>query len=547
VGLFGLLLVLTGPGLLLRPLARRAVELPLFAAAAWIVLFWWLRLVPLRWEISAFGIGVACLGAAVWIARRPLDRGSVLVWVAAAAVAAVLYWSAPVPPGVDGAMHTAVGRVLADAHGHPSGFRPLWPIDAFHSYPVGQPTLTALAMSLGGIDARRAGLFGHAAAYALALVAFAAAVSRWASWSASGLLVGTLAVLCARAPLHFWTWGGAPNALGIAFAIGALAAGVDVLRGDRRSVAVCALFAAASLLTHGVSVAALLWATAPIGVVALAVRRDLRRQAGWVVASGVLAAFLCAPYLVSLRPVLGPRELVWARETMRSAATLAQFPRMLHDVPLVLGSCAALLALWHPTSRARAAFPIALLAALALLVVNGRTSTLPLSVLLYPDRIAVLALYPIALLAHDATALLPRRSMAAVVVAALCAHAAVLQARTVRAGRANALATPDDLRAISEADLAPGCAVLNNYGDAGQWIPALRARPITFPQVNVIFFDEASASVHPCAAFRGEKRPYFVDTVPCPGPACEPGLRIGTAEWFRISDPSLVVHIDPYR
>ena len=232
---------------------------------------------------------------------------------------------------------------------------------------------------------------------------------------------------------------------------------------------------------------------------------------------------------------------------MRAAATLAVFPRMLHDVPLVVGAAAALLAVHGRETRGRAAFPLALLALLALLVLNGRTSTLPFSFLLYPDRTAVLALYPLALLAHEALATRSRRWLAAGACAAIAVHAAILQTRTVRTGRENALATPDDLRALAAAGLPSGCAVINNYGDAGQWIPALLALPITFPQVNAIFFDEVSATVHPCAAFRGEKRPYHLDTVPCPGPACESAIRVGGAELFRIVDPALEVRIEPAR
>jgi len=545
VARLALLIVLLGPGVLLRPLSRRAVEIPLLAAAVWIVLFWWLRIIPLPWEYVAFALGVATFAGGLWISRRPIDAGSALVWAVAAAVFAVLCTVTLVPPGVDGAMHTAVARVLADSHGHPNGFRPLWPVDEFHSYPVGQPTLTALVMALGGLDARRAGLAGHAAAYSLVVIAFAAAVSRWASWRTSGLLAGVVAVLAARAPLHFWTWGGAPNALGVAFAVAALAAGIDALRGDRRSAAVCGLFAAASLLTHGVSVAALAWAAPPIVLVALLLRPELRGGLRWLLASGALALLLCAPYLATIRPVLGPRELAWARETMRSSATLASFPRALHDVPLLAGGVAAILCLRDPASRPRAAFPLAMLALLALLVLNGRTSTLPLSVLLYPDRIAVLALYPLALLAHDALSGRPRLGGAACI--ALLLHAGLLQARNLRSGREHALATANDLRALSDADLPADCTTINNYGDAGQWIPALRARSITFPQINVLFFDEVATVVHPCAAFRGETRPYHVDTVPCPGPACESVLRVGGAEVFRISDPSFWVRIDAFR
>ena len=54
-----MLLVLLGPGVLLHALLSpraRAVELPLYAAAFWVVGFWWLRLLPCRaWEVRRFG------------------------------------------------------------------------------------------------------------------------------------------------------------------------------------------------------------------------------------------------------------------------------------------------------------------------------------------------------------------------------------------------------------------------------------------------------------------------------------------------------------
>jgi len=538
-----LLLLLLGPGVLLRPLVRRSVEVPLLAAAVWVVAFWWLRLLPVPWETPAVALGAIsfCAGLLLW--KRGPDPGSAAVWLCAGAVFAVLASSAPVPPGVDAAMHAAIGRILADTHGHPQGFRPFWPIDFFHSYPVGHPTLIALAGTLGGLDPRAEAVAGHALAYALVLVAFAGAVSRWAADSASGLVAGTLAVLASRDPLHFWTWGGAPNALAIGFAVAALAAAVDALRGDARSAATCGLYAAASALTHTTSIAALAW-TAPFLLGgAVLVRRDLLRRIPLLAGAGLLAVALAAPYLATLRPILGAGELEWIRRSARESATLAIVPRMLHDVPLVAGSVAALVVLLF--RRGRSGFPLGLLVLLGLLILNGRSFALPGSALLYPDRIAVLALFPLALLGHDALEGRPR--LAAAGCALLVVAAVVLGTRTLRTGRGNALATEDDLRLLSEADLPSGCAVLTNYGDAGQWIPALRDRPTTSPHVHVVFFDEVRGEVHPCTAFRGEKRPYFVDTVPCPGPACVPVLAEGGARLFRIVDPSLRLPIARYR
>jgi hypothetical protein len=339
--------------------------------------------------------------------------------------------------------------------------------------------------------------------------------------------------------LYFWTWGGAPNALGIAFAVPAFAAAVDTLRSrSARDAAACALLAAAALLTHPVSVLALCWAGLPVLAGALFFRPPFRRGLPVLLAGGAVSLLVCTPYLATLGGSLPPEGVAWARNFLHESGTLRTVPRMLHDVPLLAGGAAAVAVLvlrpW------RAAVPVALAAALLLLVLNGRVAALPLSEVLYPDRIAVLLLYPLALLAHDALAGRPR--IAAVAAAALVAHAVVLQGKTIREGRANALATQADLRVLSAAALPPGCWVANNYGDAGQWIPALLGRPITVPQVNVAFFD-LSVEVHPCAAYRGDKRVYHVDTVPCPGPGCESVARDGLAELFRIVDPALAVRV----
>ena len=542
-----MLLVLLGPGVLLHALLSpraRAVDLPLYAAAFWVVGFWWLRLLPGGWigPVLALGAASFCAGLLLW--QRAPDAASSLVWLAAALVFVLLDRGAPVAPGVDGAMHTAVARVLSDAQGHPAGFRPLWPVDSFHSYPVGQPALTALLHDLGGLDWREAGLAGHALAYALAIIGFAAAVSRWSRGSALGLAVGAAAVLAARAPLSFWTWGGAPNVLGIAFGVAGFSAGIDAVRGSgARSAAACGLFASASLLTHGVTAAAFAYAAIPLAAGA-ALRPALRAGSGWLLAAGALSLLLCAPYLASLHPAMPASGVEWVRAFLRESATLRVFPQMLHDVPLIAG-VAALLSVLGSRPR-RAVLPIALAAALALLVLNGRFAVLPASELLYPDRIAVLLLLPIAFLAHDALEGRPRIALLAAV--ALVVHASVLQARMLRTGREHALATDLDLRLLVQAGalLPPGCAVVNNYGDAGQWIPALLGRPITFPQANVLFFD-LRERVHPCAAFRGEKRPYHVDTVPCPGAACASLARAGAVELFRIVDPALTVEISPAR
>ena len=586
-------LLLLGPGLALhlwlQP-RRRWIDVPLLAAATWVVLFWWLRLLPGTWGAPVVLLSLLGWSAAALLALRARvlpDAGSALLLALAALLCAGAAAGAFVPPGVDAAMHAAVARVLLDAGGHPASWRPLWPIDSFHSYPVGQPTLTALWALLSG-DLRAAAGAGAALPFGLALCASASAVSRVlgtaaagresgsgetlppAPWErlaaeALGLWVGFGAVLVARAPLRFWTWGGAPNTLGAAFALAAFACGAEGLarapgRSARPPLLVCALLSAAALLTHAVATVALAYAAAPLLLGWLALRRfrpDALRAALALAAAGVGALLLAGPYLAALQPVLSAGERAWTH-TSAAAFTGGSLggapnlvPRVLHDLPLLAAAAAALWLSWKAPRRL--ALPLGLAACLLLLVFNGIGSWLPLSFALYPERVAALLLFPCALLCGEALLLadlraLRPRALPLAALAGLAFHAADLRAKDLRDGRSLALATPADGRLLARLDarLPRGCTVATNYGDAGQWLPALHGRPASFSEVHTLFFDEAAGKVHPCAAVRGEVRPYGADTVGplCAAPgACRPIDAEGGAQAWEITDPALEVEL----
>src|SRR5260370_14780691 len=104
----------------------------------------------------------------------------------------------------------------------------------------------------------------------------------------------------------------------MAFAVAALGAGHDALRErDLCSAAVCGLFAAASLLTHGVAVAALGWALPPLIAAALMLEPPLRSGVPALLVAVALALVLCAPWLPRPPARLAPAGRPWARATVR--------------------------------------------------------------------------------------------------------------------------------------------------------------------------------------------------------------------------------------
>ncbi len=219
-------------------------------------------------------------------------------------------------------------------------------------------------------------------------------------------------------------------------------------------------------------------------------------------------------------------------------------------MPLLLGG-AALVVLARFDRRALL-LPLWMIGVTLLLIANGSRSLLPLSAALYPDRLPLLLLLPIALLLWSALGLLaPRlragwmRQAALGAALLLAAHAVDLQRKLVENGREHELLTPDDLALLArEAPrLPPGCFVANNYGDGGQWLPALFDRPITLPQVNVVWFSEMPLRAHPCAAFRGARLAYSIDGVTplCRAGSCQQVAQEGAAAWFAVTDAALRV------
>jgi hypothetical protein len=277
----------------------------------------------------------------------------------------------------------------------------------------------------------------------------------------------------------------------------------------------CGVVAAAALLTHGVSFIAALY----LAIVLTAVMMLRERSSAPFIrlaAAGALGVLCLVPYLARFHWVLSDEEASWVART--SLATLTQFhglqviPRSLHDVALIATGVATALLAWK--ARQKLLLPMITVGVLIVLILNGYVSRLPMSATLYPDRIAACFTVVIGVVWLLALAHAPKNAVRLFVLV-VGLPAAALSWRTIASGQDKTLLTPTDLQVLEriEAQTPPGCAVVANYGDAGQWLPALTSHPSTFPQVNVVFFDEVAEETTPCAAFVGERLVYSDDLV----------------------------------
>jgi len=158
---------------------------------------------------------------------------------------------------------------------------------------------------------------------------------------------------------------------------------------------------------------------------------------------------------------------------------------------------------------------------LILMLINNRSWFLPLSALLYPDRLITIFTPVIAFLSAAAIKFIstypPKIKYSPLILALLVLiplpfypYATPLAAITYHANRFNdanyfVLTTPDDLIAIKwlAANTPPDTIIENQYGDASLWIPAIAYRSITDNDAGVFEINEVGHwyKTHPPADY----------------------------------------------
>jgi hypothetical protein len=507
--------------------------------AFWVVSFWFLAYVKVSLSLWAWGMIFLAmlLGIGLWRRNRSvlilLDREEIValfLLIAAAILRFSFFWRWPLAPaGADMSMHSYMAALIVATDGVPSSHRPLLPIDGFGAYPAGFQTLTALMSILGGMPIYRAALLTEVTALTFLTLAFYGFLRVF--WDRpTSAMVAVLVTFLPRNPQYFIQWGGDPTLLALAL----LVLGLGFLPRLKEQMpwgtwGLCALTAAASVLTHLIPVIGFVYASIPV-----AVYKGIRHLSGqrgeigrvlWnVLGIGVISVLLvavCLPRWLSTE--VSAAEVEWVKRFQQQwsggawggtlANALLTIPQYLTDKLfggpfLVLSGLGLLtLALRQPSlAIACAIWGLTVVG----LVVNSMYWVLPLSYVLYPDRVAMLLLLPcaiaIAALVQSTRTLVARRNFMLWVMAGLVLFVAIRPNEKLlyKGLIPNSLVTPADLQAMQwiQAHTDPRAVFRNRYGDAGLWIPAIAFRGITDPHLNPFYFDEFRA------AARGLKAQY---------------------------------------
>lgn len=544
------LLFLAAPGLLFAfwmprrvvdPVERLALALG-GSAAFWVVLFWFLDaaglpFVPAAWAVVALTAAGGFLG--VWrpgpaaAPAAPPRRGIGLV--AAVLLAACLtrllpVWTQLAPSGADMSMHSYVAALVVEQQGIPASFEPILPFRGVAAYAPGFHTLMALAATIGGAEPLRAGLFVSCAVYALFALAAYAFLRRFAGPPAA-LAGALLAAFAAPQPQNQFASGTTPSVLALCFA--ALAGSV-LLRAasawGRGEAPLAGLLLAACPLTHSIPAVVLLYCALPLALLGLARANgtERRRLLGNGLAVAASAGVLLVPYLLLLELVeVSPGEIEWALvwQEQLFPGGIAALPGFVlgYGGRMVVALCALAgvgLLLWRD---ARALTPGALALVLLVLLAGAKLGLLPFAYALYPDRVIHALILPLAAFFAVASERLGEARLArgrlgpgagwlGVGLAAVLGVAGAVP-HYHRAARAAEGLSEADGRAFEwmRRNLPDDAVVLNNYGDAGLWIPAMTKRRAVVVHTTPFFLDELRAlqlAARPGWIYLGDRAPY---------------------------------------
>ena len=534
------ILLLVFPGILLiqaRWEKQRALSdlIPMVIAtslAFWIVSFWfvpYLRFPLSLWAYVVIGLAGLLSAMGLWARRDEtlliFDRREVFatsLLMFAIALRFSLFWRWPLAPaGADVTMHSYMAALIATRDTVPSSHEPLLPIDRFGAYPAGFQALMALMSLLGGLPVYRSALLMEVTTLSLLTLAFYRFLRVF--WDPPiSAVVALLVTFLPRNPQFFIQWGGDPTLLALALLV--IILGLLPWLQQRLGPsgwALCALIAAASVLTHLIPVIGLLYIMIPLVVYAGICERHawqgteplvMRNMLGIGLISVLLLA-VCLPNLFSTEVSAAEVEWVrrfqqeWAgdawRGTLENApVTIPQYlVQKIFGGPFLALSCLGLLVLAYRHPRLAVASVIWILTVVGL-IINSMYWLLPLSYALYPERVALLLLLPLGLgigaMLDAVRKLLPKTTLPIWIMAALVLFTAVRENEKLfyHGLTAHCLLTEADLKAMQwlQVHTNPGDVIHNRYGDAGLWIPALASRVITDPHLSPFYFDEFRAA-----------------------------------------------------
>lgn len=432
------------------------------------------------------------------------------------------------PPGNDAAMHGYITRLIINNGGIPSNYFPILPIEEFGSYSAGYHTIAAYLSLFDVQFIKEAINLTTVMVYVLYGLGLATLLSLFLRLEIA-LASSALVLFVSRVPQSSFGWGG--NSTVFAFSFIFITVTLMLASHKHRSLAlgILAAFPLSALpLTHAIPAVGFVYLSVPLAIVYLFKTKSNRvfiLQS--LVITGIFALVLLLPFafnfhdptdnslverIMEWQAIYGPEQTkVWWKNIQQ---TIVYVQYRISD-PLFFTVLGLLIVTPFRGRKTYVFWSVLLLVLILSLVHNVHDWFLPLSHLLYPDRLVYFLTIPIAFLIADFLACNGSekklwRYINLGVVVLLCVVGSIhfwkFYLKQNKIG-------PDfkaSLEAIQWLDenVEKDAQIEVSYGDVGIWVPTLINRPTINTHVHFIhlgIFDEMKKSDAPYYYFVTEK------------------------------------------
>lgn len=483
--------------------------------ASFIVLFSWLKFIPISLTtlvqiVAIISVILLCIfkkkpGKFTWSDSVPIIFLGFISYIFVR-----LFWIYLAPAGADMATHTYTAEVIVLSSGFPRTFEPIVPIHTFGFAPFGMPVLIALFSMFASLEIQKSALLITLLIYPCLASSLYLFLRNYYSRIISISTI-TLLLLVSKDVVRYLYWGGNPTPLSIGFLIVAISYFVSTHVSHIHTffrICIASILLVASFYTHQAPFIYFMYCLIPVTCILLYKKKYfIIRQ---LIILGFCVAVLLLPFIYSIQPLT---SVTW-NQVMHGirapyfnisnipADTLFTVNRFVIDrigerqfILLVLGVILAFvkgasISLWFGTS----------IVMLYILLCNSPFWLLPLSGLLFPDRILTTAIIPISyFVGFTLNVVYPsfRRSIFASnystkIIISFCIFLfstymynnakSVFQEMVVQNMNTYVSVTQNDLNAFAwmKKNTTSHDTIMNNYGDAGVWIPSIAQRKISY-------------------------------------------------------------------
>ncbi len=548
-------LLLLFPGLLMLPYKKflphaHAIEkIPVavgISLAYWITSFWMLSILPItQTALISVSLSTAIVIFIYSMTRHKFASKSnsfplrttllLLVWFVLLSIPVILLAkNLAAPSGADMSMHAYLAKIIFLTDRFPTTMEPLLPVSHFGYYPIGFPILISALMHINHLPVYTNAVILTAFTYWF----FAGSVFTLmrTKFSIPVSIIVTISIAwVSRTPIDIIAWGGNPMVLAFCFFVLGYAS-LTQAKKHTPFILLAGLFFYATLLTHYIiAVAGLYLSFILLPFFFPQVRTMIQRSFRWqyiIFLSALVIPFLwhmrSAPFLLSERTMqlimAFHREEIpyWNGGWNTLVPGLYEFFRDTYGFPIVI-LYLCMVGVNVITRKKEGWMHITLIAALLLLLINSRLWVLPFSSLLYPKRVALIFLLPLSLGIASGLQIssdllrrwlikkwhLPRSVTIAIFILFIGIFSPVLQQNIlwlVSSYRYSAV-TKEDIEALLWIKMHTTTTdiIVNNYFDAGLWIPAISERKITTYHTNPIDMKYLTLPTQATYAFVGNK------------------------------------------